>query len=257
MTVLVFDIETIPDTQTGRTLHGLKALDDASVAEAMFTLQQAKTGKRFLPHYLQQVVAISVLVVNDTHCQLWSLGECDTPEKDLIQRFFNGIEKYRPTLVSWNGTGFDLPVLHYRGLQHGVTASTYWEVGDTHNDFKWNNYVNRFHMRHMDVMDILSGYQARAFAPLDTIAHCLNLPGKMGQSGGSVWQQYLAGDIQGIRDYCETDVLNTYLTFLQLQAFRGVISESEWVYQQQRIRDLLAESDQAHLQAFNSLWTVS
>ena len=60
---------------------------------------------------------------------------------------------------SWNGGGFDLPVLHYRALLHGVQAPRYWEMGDEDTAFRYNNYLSRFHWRHLDVMDVLSGHQ--------------------------------------------------------------------------------------------------
>src|SRR5699024_9779140 len=109
------------------------------------------------------------------------------PEEELVQRFFDGIEKFIPTLVSWNGGAFDLPVIHYRALFHGIAGLRYWEIGDEDQSFRWNNYLNRYHQRHLDLMDMLSGYQARAAAPLDEIAVLLGLPGKMGMSGTKVW----------------------------------------------------------------------
>jgi hypothetical protein len=79
--------------------------------------------------------------------------------------------------VSWNGGGFDLPVLHYRGLIHGVTAPRYWDMGEgdyrDSRDFKWNNYISRYHMRHLDLMDLLAMYQPRGSAPLDQLARLM------------------------------------------------------------------------------------
>ncbi len=255
MTALVFDIETIPDVEAGRKLHNLTDLSDQAVGEAMFAMQQAKSGSRFLPHYLQRIIAISVLVVDDRNLKVWSLGEFDSSEADIIQRFFKGIEKYKPTLVSWNGSGFDLPVLHYRALRHGISAKQYWEMGEHDNQFKWNNYLNRFHYRHFDLMDVLAGYQNRAFAPLDHIASLLNLPGKMGQSGKCVWSQFLENDIKGIRDYCETDVLNTYLVYLHVEQMRGVLDESNFIREKDRLKKLLTEATESHLQDFLNAWS--
>jgi predicted PolB exonuclease-like 3'-5' exonuclease len=82
----------------------------------------------------------------------------------VIQSFFQAIERHSPQLVSWNGGGFDLPVLNYRGLKHGVVADKYWDLGDGGDDdreFKWNNYISRYHMRHLDLMDLLAMYQPR------------------------------------------------------------------------------------------------
>lgn len=251
MSVFVFDIETIPDLEAGRKLYDLDGLSDEDTAKAMFALRKAKTGTEFLPHYLQKICAISIVLNQGQQVKVWSLGTESSDEKDLIQRFFAGIDKYCPTLVSWNGSGFDLPVLHYRSMLHGVSAPTYWETGEHNQNFRWNNYLSRFHYRHMDLMDLIAGYQNKAFAPLDDIASMLGFPGKMGMSGSKVWEQYQAGQLKEIRDYCETDVLNTYCVYLRLELVRGTINQSEYTDALNRLRVYLAsESEKAHLQEF-------
>jgi predicted PolB exonuclease-like 3'-5' exonuclease len=253
--VLVFDIETIPDVDTGRKLYELEGLDDADVARVMFSKRREQTGNsEFLRHHLQRVCAISVVLRQGDTFKVWSLGDPDADEADLVSRFYDGIEKYTPTLVSWNGGGFDLPVLHYRALKHGIPAARYWETGDDDQSFRWNNYLSRFHARHTDLMDVLAYYQARAVAPLDEIALMLGLPGKMGMSGAHVWDEYLAGNIEGIRNYCETDVLNTWLVYLRWELVRGRLDRTAYEREQAIVRDTLAASDRPHLQEFLSAW---
>ena len=254
MNIFVFDIETVPDTENGRKLYHLGDLNDHDTAAAMFALRREKVGHEFLPLHLQRIVAISVVFKKNTDLKVWSLGTADSSEKELIERFYHGIEKYTPTLVSWNGSGFDLPVLHYRSLLHGVTAHRYWEVGESDQSFRWNNYINRYHYRHTDIMDILAAYQARANAPLDEIATLLGLPGKMGMSGGHVWQQFLDGNIEQIRNYCETDVLNTYLVYLRLELIRGQIDQLQYQEECHQVKTVLERSDQTHLKEFLTHW---
>lgn len=251
MSTMVFDIETVPDIEAGRKLYNLSNLSDADTAKALFALRRAKVGNEFLPHYMQRIVAISIVLNQGSKIRVWSLGEEHSTEKDLIERFFSGIEKYKPTLVSWNGSGFDLPVLHYRALLHGVNAAQYWEVGENDQGFKWNNYLNRFHYRHLDLMDFIAGYQNKAFAPLDDIASMLGFPGKMGMSGARVWDEYHAGNLKGIRDYCETDVLNTWCVYLRFELMRGIISTEEYQTALNQLTSYLkSESDRPHLQEF-------
>ncbi len=251
MSILVFDIETIPDIDSGRKLHHLTNLSDEDTASALFALRRAKVGNDFLPHYLQKIVAISLVLQQGTTVKVWSLGDEQSNEKDLIQRFFAGIDKYKPTLVSWNGCGFDLPVLHYRALFHGIHAPTYWETGENQQNFRYNNYLNRFHYRHLDLMDVLAAYQQKAFAPLDDIAMLLGFPGKMGMSGAKVWEQFCAGNLKNIRDYCETDVLNTYCVFLRFELLRGILTQSDYENSLQQLRHYLqSESQKPHLQEF-------
>lgn len=83
-------------------------------------------------------------------------------------------------------------------------------------DFKWNNYLSRYHMRHCDLMDVLAMYNGRANAPLDQMAKLCGFPGKMGMDGSKVWDAFQQGQLQEIRDYCETDAANTYLMFMLL-----------------------------------------
>jgi predicted PolB exonuclease-like 3'-5' exonuclease len=255
MNVLVFDIETIPDVDAGRRIYDLEGLDDADVARVMFNKRREQTGdSEFLRHHLQRVCAISVVLRQGDAFKVWSLGEPAADEADLVQRFYDGIEKYTPTLVSWNGSGFDLPVLHYRALKHGIVASRYWETGDDDQSFRWNNYLSRYHARHTDLMDVLAYYQPRASAPLDQIAVMLGLPGKMGMSGAHVWDEYQAGNIEGIRNYCETDVLNTWLVYLRWELIRGRLDHGAYDKELDLVRTALVASDHAHLKEFLSVW---
>ena len=195
MNIFVFDIETVPDVAGARCLYDFNDLSDQDVAEALFKQRRQETGSSdFLRLHMQRVVAISVILRSGETLKVWSLGDVTAEEPELIERFFAGIEKYCPTLVSWNGGGFDLPVLHYRALLHGIPAPRYWETGETEQSFRWNNYLSRYHYRHMDLMDILAGYQPRANAPLDDIACMLGLPGKMGMSGARVWEYFQRED---------------------------------------------------------------
>ncbi len=248
--VFVFDIETIPDLDSGRRLYDLHGLSDEDTASALFALRRAKVGNDFLPHYLQKIIAISIVMSHGDQIKVWSLGDESSEEPELIQRFFTGLDKHTPTLVSWNGSGFDLPVLHYRALLHGIQAPTYWEVGEHQQAFRWNNYLNRFHYRHLDLMDVLAAYQNKAFAPLDDIASMLGFPGKMGMSGAHVWKNYAAGNLSGIRNYCETDVLNTYCVYLRFELMRGTLRQEEYKQAIERLCLMLNNEQKPHLQEF-------
>lgn len=254
MNVLVFDIETVPDVESGKRLLELDGVPDEDVATAMAHLRLQQTGRDFLPHHQQRIVAISIAMRAGNNFKLWSLGDEDSPESELLRRFYDGIERFNPTLVSWNGCGFDLPVIHYRSLLHGVAAPRYWETGDSDTSFRYNNYLNRFHWRHIDLMDVLAGYSPRAFAPLDQIATMLGLPGKMGMHGGKVWDAFQAGDIAAIRDYCETDVLNTYLVYLRFEQMRGQLDAEAHKRECKLAREALAAMDKLHLNEFLARW---
>ncbi len=251
---LVFDIETVPDVELGRRLLGMDGADDAAVAEAMFAQRAEETGSDFLPYEQHRVVAIAAALRHEDQFLVWSVGATDSPEQELLQRFFGGIDKLQPTLVSWNGSGFDLPVLHYRLLRHGVAAPRYWETGDSDRDFRWNNYLNRYHARHLDLMDVLSAYQARGRASLERVALLAGLPGKLGMSGDQVWGAYRDGRLAEIRAYCETDVLNTYLLYLRFELVRGRLDAPAYEAEVERTRAWLAERPESHWQEFAAAW---
>jgi len=252
-----FDIETIPDVEFGRHMWQLDGLSDEDVGTAMTFMRQQQTGSDFLPLHLQRVVAISVAFRSGESFRVWTLGDRDSDEAEIIRRFFEGIERYSPELVSWNGSGFDLPVLHYRALKHGIQAPRYWETGNEDREFRYNNYLSRFHWRHLDLMDILAGFQMRGRASLDQIATMLGFPGKLGMSGDKVWNCWLEGGIDEIRDYCETDVLNTFLVYLRFEFMRGNLDKAELEREYALVRETIRGMDQPHLTEFLNAWDAA
>ena len=253
--VLVFDIETVPDAEGLRRLWGLDAsVSDSGVIDLASQRRRQATGNDFLPAHVQKVIAISCALRSDEGLRIWSLGSPADAEAEIVKRFFDGIGKYTPQLVSWNGSGFDLPVLHYRALVHGIAAPVYWDLGEGDREFKFNNYLSRFHTRHLDLMDVLAGYQNRAWAPLDEIAQLCGLPGKIGMEGSQVYAAWKRGEIESIRAYCEADVANTYLLYLRFQLIRGALDESGYAREIRFARDWLAAQQAPHWQEFNAAW---
>jgi predicted PolB exonuclease-like 3'-5' exonuclease len=238
-----------------RKLHGLpEDLPDGEVAEVVFQMRRVRTGSDFLPVHLQKVAVISCVLRGDDGVKVFSLeGE----EADVIRRFYEGIEKFVPQLVSWNGGGFDLPVLNYRALVHGVPAPMFWETGDENRDYRYNNYFSRYHSRHLDLMDVLAMYQPRNNAPLDEVAQLAGLPGKIGVGGARVWQTWLAGEKDKVRDYCEVDTLNTYLLFLRYQLMRGAFTKDAFEKEKDILKKYLQGQSKAHWREFLQLWNDS
>ena len=252
--VLAFDIETVPDTEGLRKLYALStAVSDAEVAEMAFQKRRQTVGHDFLPLHQHRVVAIACALRERDGFRVWSLGEAGESEGQLIQRFFDGIEKFSPQLVSWNGGGFDLPVLNYRGMLHGVRAPRYWELGDEDRDFRYNNYIGRYHTRHLDLMDLLGMYQGRV--PLDEFAQLLGLPGKIGLHGSAVWEAFRSGQVDTIRSYCEADVANTYCLFLRFQVMRGLLTTEAHEKECRLVRETLGRTPGAHWKTFLDGWS--
>jgi len=253
--VLVFDLETIPDARALRLLNGWDGLDEEQVIERALAEREAATGSTFLPLHLHQIVAIGCVFRDDKGLQVRCLGKADDPEKNLIQQFFKTIDFYTPQLVSWNGSGFDLPVLHYRSLIHGITAARYWETGQDDRDFKFNNYISRYHDRHLDLMDVLAKYSARANAPLDELAKLCGFPGKLGMDGSQVWKAWKQGRKQEVRAYCETDVVNTWLMLCRFRLVRGELSMQAYQEEIDLVRSVLESIDAPHWKEYLEAWS--
>jgi len=253
--ILAFDIETAPDIAGIRRVHDVpEAMTDRDVLAWYSNLRRAATGGTFAPHYLQRVVAIGCVLREESNLRVWSVGETDDPEPELLRRFFDGIERYTPQLVSWNGGGFDLPVLQHRALIHGVAAARYWDWGDEDREMKFNNYLARYHTRHLDLMDVLAMFQPRANAGLDAMAKLCGFPGKVGMDGGEVAAAVAAGRLAEVRAYCECDVMNTYLLYQRFRLMRGELPAGDYAREISLVRERVGTSGAAHWKAFVDAW---
>jgi len=252
---LIFDLETLPDVEGLRRLHGWGAdVPDEEVAERAFAARREATGSDFLPLHLQRIAVVGCAFRDDRGFRVRTLGQDDDSESALISGFFKTIERYTPKLVSWNGSGFDLPVLHYRSLIHGVPASRYWDMGENDREFRYSNYISRYHTRHIDLMDLLAKYNPRANAPLDELAKLCGFPGKLGMDGGQVWPAWQAGRADEVRAYCETDVVNTWLVYCRFRLLRGELDQTAYQAEIDLVRDTLAASDAPHWLEYLEAW---
>lgn len=227
--ILVYDLETIPDVSGLRRLGLFPS--ELSEADGVAHVQAERTAagqSEFLPLYLQRVWVIGCAFRDDHGFQVRCLGDGfgtdDAAEAHRIRQFFGVIEKHTPQIVSWNGSGFDGPVLHHRALIHGIASPQYWDQGEQNRDFKFNNYLSRYHSRHTDLMEVLANYSGRGNAPLDAMSQLCGLPGKLGEDGAKVWQSCLDGRFEAVAAYCETDVVNTYLLYQRFRLIRGELS---------------------------------
>jgi predicted PolB exonuclease-like 3'-5' exonuclease len=255
---LVFDLETLPDVDGLRRLNGWGAeVSDAEAAERAFAARREATGSDFLPLHLHRVAVVGCAFRDDQGFRVKTLGRHDDTEAALIAGFFKTIERYTPRLVSWNGSGFDLPVLHYRGLIHGVPAPRYWDMGEDDRDFKFNNYISRYHSRHIDLMDLLAKYNGRANAPLDELARLCGFPGKLGMDGSQVWEAWNQGQAGAVRAYCETDVVNTWLVYCRFRLLRGELDAAGYQAEIDLVRATLAASGAAHWKEYLAAWDAA
>jgi len=260
--VLAFDIETIPDVAGLRLLRDAAAtLSDADVHAAEIADRAARNKSDFLPPHLQRVLVISCVFRGSQGLVVRSFVDLErdgrSEEADIIQAFFDRVDTHRPQLVSWNGGGFDLPVLQQRGLRHGVVAGRYWDMGQDDSgdrDHRYNNYISRYHLRHIDLMDLLALYQSRANAPLDAMARLCGFPGKLGMDGSQVYGAYLDGRRDEIRRYCETDAMNTYLLWCRFEKMRGRLDETAYLREIAMARATVAAIEEPHWAEYLAAW---
>ena len=235
-TLFVFDIETIPDTDAVYNLTGSEEKDVPKLREELeeYHLGVTKGNNAFPRQLFHRVVGISFVeaeiererVGNQTfesyHLKdVRSGGTEESSEEELVKGFFQYMARNTPRLVSYNGRGFDLPVLKYRAMKHAISAPWLHQSGD-----KWNSYTSRYSPDwHCDLIEVLSDYGASARSKLNEVCSILGFPGKFGADGSKVSEMFDNGKVDEIRHYCETDVLNTYLVYLRQQHHTGVLTK--------------------------------
>ena len=190
-----------------------------------------KTGSEFLPVCFHRVVSISA-VMADGFGRFLRVSTLDgESERDKIAKFLAFIEDFNPRLVSFNGRGFDLPMIMARAMCYDLSAAAYFETNDRDNNkSKWENYRSRYDGRfHLDLLDHISDFGAVRGLKLDHICASVGLPGKYDVHGDQVLQLYYAGEQAKIDEYCRSDVLNTYWLFLKYELLRGKITKDDYL----------------------------
>ena len=222
-----FDIETVPDPELGRRLYGLEG-DDGEVMLAMLDRRRDQTGGRTdfhpLPFFKIAVISVAWLDPQTGAFKLGSPAGTTIDEVAHINGFYGMFRTPRPPrLVTWNGNGFDLPVIRYRSMVHRLSAPEFYDLGENR---QRKSYFNRRDGLHIDLMDLLSNYGASSRVRLDDWSRILGLPGKTVTEGSAVHRHFAAAEHELIRTYCELDALNTLLLYLAWKAHEGVLDEA-------------------------------
>jgi predicted PolB exonuclease-like 3'-5' exonuclease len=229
--VLVWDIETIPDIKGFAAANGHDGKSDEEIRAAI--------GDKFPKHIYHSIICIGALIAHHDNSH-WIVDSVGAPhvgersEKELISAFVNRIAELNPQLVTFNGTSFDLPVLRYRAMAHGVAAP----------GLAARPYFNRYTDDTIDLCDVLSSFSSPAKVTLHELCRVIGLPGKPdGISGAEVEKYFRDGHIREIADYCKSDVINTYRVWLRHELFRGKLTDAAFQASESNLAEFIKARD--------------
>ena len=240
--VLVFDIETIADIEGARRVYPqLATLSDDDALTALTSLRRQESGNDFMRLPLHKIVCISVFYMKQGQLSLFSLTADTLSEKEILSTFFRAFKDVNtlPQLVSWNGSGFDIPVIIYRAMLYDLSVPLLFEEGHSINTMRYDNYVNRFHPRHLDLMDRFSQYGGSRREAMTIVANFYGLPGKRDIDGSQVGEMVTKQQWKQLAIYCESDVLNTWLIYLRWMRLTGRLSSPDFDRWQAETRQFL------------------
>lgn len=222
---LIFDTEAIADGELiAKIRYPQEKLtpNDAIARYRQELVAERGDGKDFIPHTFMLPISVAIGKV-DAGFRLLDLTVLDAPAYRphvITKKFWQGWTHYgRPPLVTFNGRGYDLPLMELAAFRYGISLPGWFNYGDR----AFEQARNRFNMgAHIDLHDLISNYgAARLVGGLNLLANLIGKPGKSGVDGSQVQDMYLAGKAQEINDYCRCDVLDTYFVFLRTQVLLG------------------------------------
>ena len=217
---LVFDTESVPDGKLlGKVKYSDQGLsDDEAIRRAQAEARdRSATGSDFLPVSFQYPIAVCILRVGKDFL-LQRITCLDAPlfrPREIVRQFWDGLAKLsKARLVTFNGRGFDLPLMELAAFRYGCSGHGYFQTSR-----------NRFGGNHIDLLDWLSNYGAcRLAGGLNLLSKLLGKPGKMEIAGDQVYEMYAQGKVQEINDYCLCDTLDTYFVFLRTRVLAGELT---------------------------------
>jgi predicted PolB exonuclease-like 3'-5' exonuclease len=245
---LIFDIETVGD---GDLIQKVRyPYENLTPREAVTKYRRQlmeETGKDILPGTFVLPVSVAIAKVAADY-RLTELTVLDAPAfrpQEIVRRFWQGWQHYdRPTLVTFNGRGYDVPIMELAAYRYGLSVPAWFNVDSKSFEQSRNRYN---HDAHLDLQDLLTNFGAfRMSGGLNLLASLINKPGKSGIDGSQVQDMYWNGQVEQINDYCRCDVLDTYFVFLRSRVLIGRLTLQEEATLTQMTRDMLEEQAENH-----------
>lgn len=267
---MVFDCETILDVELLK--KGFKQAfierginteqyNDLELSKKAMEIQKEQSGSEFLPICYHQVISIAAVFCDEFGNfnkvgNFKAVGDSkEEKEKSLIQAFLDYLNRKQPKLVSYNGRGFDMPMLLLRAMKYRLSANAYFEENNSQfNKNKWENYRQRYCERfHLDLLEVLGNYGAVRNLKLDVLANLVGFPGKYDTGGDMVLDMYYAGKLEQIDTYCQSDVLNTYGLYLNYEILKGNLSVQDYAVILEQWRSKLLKEQQYYSVFFDTI----
>jgi 3'-5' exonuclease len=225
----VFDLESVADgTLVSRLHYPDEKLEPTAAIERYRAELMAKNGNDFIPYTFQYptAVAIAKVAVDFRLLDLVALDEPKFRPHVIAENFWRGWDHYRrPTLVSFNGRGFDIPLLELAAFRYGISLPGWFLPRARSNEQPRNRYNTA---SHLDLMELLTNFGSSRFTGgLNLAANLLGKPGKMDVEGHMVQDLFNAGRVTEINDYCRCDVLDTYFVFLRTRVLIGELTQAQ------------------------------
>jgi len=248
---LIFDAEAVAD---GMLISRVCYPDDTLSPEEAIARKRAELmeerGSDFIPYTYMLPISVAVAKVS-RDCHLLDVVVLDDPDfrpAVITRLFWQGWRHYhRPTFVTFNGRGYDLPLMELAAYRYGLSLPDWFNTEAKSFEQSRNRYNTQ---RHFDLMDLISNFGAvRVAGGLNVLANIIGKPGKTGVDGSQVQDLYNQGGVREINDYCICDVLDTYFVFLRSRVLIGQLSLED---EQQRVTEAkqLLESNQQQRPAF-------
>ena len=203
-------------------------LDIETILDAELPIAESSEAERLPapPHH--KIVAIGAMLL-DHEYEIVSLGIVSEAKSEagILSDFSKFLDDRKPTLVTYNGRGFDLPVIAMRCLRYGIPLRHYYGSRDVRYRFSADG--------HLDIMDYVADFGAAKVSKLDIVARLCGMPGKVGIDGKDVGPMVHAGRLQEVRNYCLCDVVQTAGVFLRTQLLRGELPREGYLAAIQRL----------------------
>ena len=257
--IVVFDIETIPDTSLASELcdidkEAIKNMTQMEIRKEMENYHVDNHNNGFLRQPFHRIACISFLTAKIDYSsgkeeyifdQLESYSSFKSTEEEVVKDFWALLEEKKPRIISFNGRTFDINVLKCKALKYGLDCGWYFNLGG-----KFDGYEYPYSNSHFDLLYRYGQYTLHEMCIL------LNIPCKLGVDGSRVAEYVDNGKYNEVREYCETDVLATYLVYLRMALTQGIIDKNGYNYAVTDIERHLKEkqSEKKGLKEFLDAW---